>query len=549
MDLTNILFAKALNKGDATKEYVDEAIKALKGEVNADLDTLEELSKALGNDPDFFLSIKNELDDKITKDELDEFKNEIVTGKDSATDNTKFAIGTAEQNLEVPSMEEFNQLKDEKLDRTPSAWPRWTTNEQEQARVNIGAADEESVNALKGDKVDKDEIFNAGIRSISYVPLFGGSFTVTTVEEEGYIKPHAISTVTGRISKHYTYRVTVNEEEYVLPCCLFSIRDNNNTIMVECLGNIGLYTSDVSGLMQDAIHDVPFCIISDIDKNDFIHVFTQSPCEVSITVERMQKEQTPLPKSLIWGDDYCPIELKKYENSVFNGISIGSNILKNSRGTVALGYGNEVSDEFGIAIGCNNTSSGMYSYAEGFSNTSSGTYSHAEGLSTTSSGRCSYAEGFLTIASGQYSHAEGAAATASGQYSHAEGSVSKAIGPCSHAEGQTTKANGAISHSGGNSSITDGRASFAHGNFSKATQPAQFAVGYGNDPQEDSIFEVGNGLNADGAPNNADNTEPVTRQNAFRVTQSGVAIAQTGLQIGNTVISEDQLKKILTLIE
>ena len=442
--------------------------------------------------------------------EINQFKNEIITGKDSATDNTKFAIGTAEQNLEVPSMEEFNELK--------------------------------------GDKVDKDEIFNAGIRSISYAPLFGGSFTVTTVEEEGYIKPHAIATVTGRISKHYTYRVTINEEEYVLPCCLFSTRNNSGEVF-EYLGNIELYTSDISGLMQDAIHNVPFCIISDLDGNNSIDVFTRSPCEVSITVERMQKEQTPLPKSLIWGDDYCPIELKKNENSTFNGLSIGCNILKNSRGTFAIGYGNEISHEFGIAIGYDNTSSGYCSCAEGCSNTSSGTYSYAGGFTTTASGNVSHAEGFNATASGFNSHAEGAFTTASGQCSHAEGSVSNAIGPCSHAAGQATKANGAMSHVGGNNSITDGRASFAHGNFSKATQPAQFAVGYGNDPQEDSIFEVGNGLNADGAPNNAGNTEPVTRQNAFRVTQSGVAIAQTGLQIGNTVISEDQLKKILTLIE
>ena len=121
MDLTNILFAKALNKGDATKEYVDEAIKALKGEVNADLDTLEELSKALGNDPDFFLSVKNELDDKITKDELDATKAEI------------------------------NQFKNEKLDRTPSAWPTWTTNEQDQARANIGAASDMDVIELKSE--------------------------------------------------------------------------------------------------------------------------------------------------------------------------------------------------------------------------------------------------------------------------------------------------------------------------------------------------------------------------------------------------------------
>ena len=378
----------------------------------------------------------------------------------------------------------------------------------------------EEFNQVKENKVDKDEIFNAGIRSISYAPLFGGSFTVTTVEEEGYIKPHAIATVTGRISKHYTYRVTINEEEYVLPCCLFSTRDSSGNV-VEYLGNIELYTSDVSGLTQDAIHNVPFCIIFDLHNNNSIDVFTRSSCEVSITVERIQKEQTPLPKSLIWGDDYCPIELKKNENSTFNGISIGCNILKNSRGTFAIGYGNEISDEFGIAIGCGNTSSGTGSYVEGCDNTSSGAYSHSEGLGT----------------------------TASRDGSHSEGISSKATGPCSHAEGQSTKANGAVSHSGGNNSITDGRASFAHGNFSKATQPAQFAVGYGNDPQEDSIFEVGNGLNADGAPNNTGNTEPVTRQNAFRVNQSGVAIAQTGLQIGNTVISEDQLKKILALIE
>ena len=137
MDLINILFAKALSNGDT-----DEAIKALKGEVSADLDTLEELSKALGNDPNFFLTIKNEIDG---------FKTELVTNKDAATENTRFAIGVAEQNLEVPSMEEFNQLKDRKLDNMPATWPAWTADEQAQARENIEAASEADVNELKGD--------------------------------------------------------------------------------------------------------------------------------------------------------------------------------------------------------------------------------------------------------------------------------------------------------------------------------------------------------------------------------------------------------------
>ena len=184
------------------------------------------------------------------------------------------------------------------------------------------------VSQLKDDKVDKDEILNAGIRSFSYVPLFGGAFTVTTTDEEGYIKPHALASVTGRISKHYTYRLTVNGVEYVLPCDLFC--DDLGSKVVEYLGNISLYTSDTSGITHD-IHDVPFCIISDLDDNSSIDVFTQSSGTVSITVEQIQKEQTVLPKSLILGDDYCPIELKKLEGSTYSGISIGVNRLRNAR--------------------------------------------------------------------------------------------------------------------------------------------------------------------------------------------------------------------------
>ena len=102
MDLINILFAKALSNGNTDKEYVDEAIKALKGEVSADLDTLEELSKALGNDPDFFLSVKKELDNKITKDEL---KSYITFNEQTLTDEQKEQarqnIGAGEPQVQI----------------------------------------------------------------------------------------------------------------------------------------------------------------------------------------------------------------------------------------------------------------------------------------------------------------------------------------------------------------------------------------------------------------------------------------------------------------
>ena len=176
MDLINILFAKALNNGDTTKEYVDEAIKALKGEVSADLDTLEELSKALGNDPDFFLTIKNEIDG---------FKTELVTNKDAATENTRFAIGVAEQNLEVPSMEAFNQLEDRKLDNMPDTWPVWTTEQQAQARENISAADAKRVEAVETALAGKLSEPTEGL-------AVGKYFRVAAIDQNGHAVLEAV---------------------------------------------------------------------------------------------------------------------------------------------------------------------------------------------------------------------------------------------------------------------------------------------------------------------------------------------------------------------
>lgn len=131
---------------------------------------------------------------------------------------------------------------------------------------------------------------------------------------------------------------------------------------------------------------------------------------------------------------------------------------------------------------------------------------------------------------GMDSFCEGSYTTATGYASHAEGGYTEASGKSSHAEGFYTKASGDFSH--------------ASGMFARANQCSQFVVGYGNDPQTDSIFEVGNGLLANGEPINTNPThfDSYKRQNAFRVTQMGQAIAQTGLGIGDTVITEDELK-------
>lgn len=202
------------------------------------------------------------------------------------------------------------------------------------------------------------------------------------------------------------------------------------------------------------------------------------------------------------------------------------------------------------AEGNSTKTSHQNAHAEGNDTTASGPSSHSEGTSTSASGSASHAEGQGTAASGELSHAEGVGTTAEGMCSHAEGTNSHAVGSVSHAEGTNTLAEGESSHAEGSNTEAKGKYSHASGFCTQATHSCQYAVGCGNDPQADSLFEVGNGLNAEG--NLIDDTTTLfdlkTRRNAFRVTNTGYAIAQTALQIGETAITEDQLKQLIQLI-
>lgn len=203
-----------------------------------------------------------------------------------------------------------------------------------------------------------------------------------------------------------------------------------------------------------------------------------------------------------------------------------------------------------IKEGLGSTASGDFSHAEGYSTEASGSISHVEGECSIASGVASHAEGYSTEASGEKSHAEGIFATASGVSSHAEGNSTTASGEVSHAEGINTLSEGKCSHAEGSNTEAKGKYSHASGFLTQATHSCQYAVGCGNDPKADSLFEVGNGLNAEG--NLIDDTTTVfylkTRRNAFRVTNTGYAIAQTALQIGETAITEGQLKQLIQLI-
>ena len=252
--------------------------------------------------------------------------------------------------------------------------------------------------------------------------------------------------------------------------------------------------------------------------------------------------------------------------------SIAQNMASHAEGTNtkalgmyshAEGYLSEARNDYAHAEGCEtiaidyahaegnkSQASGKYSHAEGNTTTASSNYAHAEGASTTASGMCSHAEGASTTASGGCSHAEGSNTHATGEYSHVEGINSHAEGELSHAEGTNTLAEGESSHAEGSHTEAKGKYSHASGLCTQTTHSCQYAIGCGNDPQADSLFEVGNGLNAEG--NLIDDTTTVfdlkTRRNAFRVTNTGYAIAQTALQVGETAITEDQLKQLIQLI-
>lgn len=216
----------------------------------------------------------------------------------------------------------------------------------------------------------------------------------------------------------------------------------------------------------------------------------------------------------------------------------------------AEGNTTTASSDYAHAEGNGSTASGECAHAEGDGATASGNYSHAEGINTLSKGMCSHVEGASTTASGGCSHAEGSTTHAEGELSHAEGTNSHAVGSVSHAEGTNTLVEGESSHAEGSNTEAKGKYSHASGFCTQATHSCQYAVGCGNDPQADSLFEVGNGLNAEG--NLIDDTTTLfdlkTRRNAFRVTNTGYAIAQTALQIGETAITEDQLKQLIQLI-
>lgn len=126
----------------------------------------------------------------------------------------------------------------------------------------------------------------------------------------------------------------------------------------------------------------------------------------------------------------------------------------------------------------------VHGHAEGRESEARGHASHAEGRGTVASGEYSHAEGYKTIAKEADSHAEGDSSKANGDSSHAEGHGTIAYGNSAHAEGYTTTAGsidgtGKAAHAEGLNTIAEGNYSHAEGDAAKASGEASHAEGRG----------------------------------------------------------------------
>lgn len=412
---------------------------------------------------------------------------------------------------------------------------------------------QDAILELDNEKVDREELGDAGIKSVEYVPLFGGEFSVVTLESLDYQSPHARASVTGSIDKNYVYKVSIDGMEYKLPYEVYMKEDDGSTKCFAYLGNVGLFVDDgeLSGITHE-IQNVPVLIVFGYYEDGAVDVFTENPGEYDVEIDREEKVQTDLPKSLIYGKDYYPIEVVD-GSGVYGGVSIGANRIENAKGTFAAGYGNVCGGMFGFVVGKENevggersaaigggnvvsgtggiaagvdnsltgnaaasigkmnVNDGSYTFTSGYNNSAtaqcaravggqtaaSASFSCAEAYKTTASGTASHAEGNRTIASGSNSHAEGANTEASGPQAHAEGYMSVASGNTSHAEGSNTVASGVASHAEGFKTIASQRSQHVFGEYniedmaSDAGEPGRGSEGPGGFAGVNEIREVG----------------------------------------------------------
>ena len=213
-------------------------------------------------------------------------------------------------------------------------------------------------------KVDKTALLNAGITATTYTTLFDGEFSVTTATDNDHTVPYAKSSKTGTLNKHKRHRVTFNGTEYILETRIWYLSNK----FYYYLGDISKIYAHPEYVPGGNDSSLPFLITFDRDNSTSVEVWTTTAGTYTIKIEMINDTFKTLPIELMYGGAYPPILQSDNAYSTFNGYSIGVNALANKRGTIGIGYGNFITEDFGVALGLNHEVHGEFSTALGINN-------------------------------------------------------------------------------------------------------------------------------------------------------------------------------------
>ena len=296
-------------------------------------------------------------------------------------------------------------------------------------------------------KATKDSLDDAGIHGRTYV-VEVDTTSVTTTSTDLHPSYYAYVTERGdKLVRGKMYRITFDGVEYIAPALRWFWSGSDGSTFwskgITFIGDLSLF-GDASGFYGE-LPDVPFLIANMYSLfplvTEKVFLYTETAGTHSIKIERIDYSMDCVPNSLVWGNEISPIYEKKDASvtSVYTGISVGLNDMKNRKSTVAVGWNNtmdgqggaifgndcSVTGQAGIAVGNRNEASGTFASAFGYLSKASGPYAESHGCDSTSSGRMSTTHGYRTIANhrsqfvfGEYNVADdsSAAATTRGNY-------------------------------------------------------------------------------------------------------------------------------------
>ncbi len=304
------------------------------------------------------------------------------------------------------------------------------------ATILVERAEAAAAQATLAAEQIETEFDGAGIHDASYTTILDTVTATTSIHSNKTYPWVKISSTEDLIAQNNFYRVTFDGVEYTM-CADMWYSDNRNGKSTSLLGN-ATYWGDIDGYLYP-INNVPFLVsglMSDGNTNtEGVFLFTESAGTHTVKIELVSYDFKKIPPLLISGFPHLPVHLLNNGSSGYNAVSVGENIMKNTRSTFAIGTENEIASQLGVAIGQlnvisgdvgkalgrSNIVSGIAAIAIGEANKASGSYSVAIGRQNTTSEYCAIAIGYYNTASAEHAFSSGIGSVASGGASTAIG--------------------------------------------------------------------------------------------------------------------------------